>query len=86
MNFDKSILRREIHLPSLAQEWQIPEKEPFPVPQFLFSLLLPLELQETSYFAESAKIFNLSITSIRTSKQTFLKQYITQTCVYASEK
>ena len=53
----KRIFKREIHLPSLAKEWQIPEKAALPIPPSFF-LELPLEEQEASYLAPSAKIFN----------------------------
>ena len=68
----RNILNKEIHLPSLDQLWQIPETLAFPIPLLVFLRLLPLELQETSYFAESANKFNLSIISIKPPEQIFL--------------
>lgn len=59
-----NIFNKEIHRPSAPQVWQIPEAFPLPIPSFLFFRLLPLELQEASYFAESANIFNLFRVSI----------------------
>lgn len=53
-----------MHLPSAPQLWQMPATLPLPIPLFVFFRLLPLELQEASYFAESARIFNLSKISI----------------------
>ena len=52
-----NILRREIHLPSLAKEWHIPL---YSVPL----LLLPLDEQDASYLALSASITNFSFNSI----------------------
>ena len=47
-----------------------------PRPPFLLPLLLPLDEQETSYFAASAKTFNLSITSIKNTPRDFLEVII----------
>lgn len=54
------ILSNEIHRPSAAKLWQIPASEVFPrLPAFPL-LCTPLEVQATSYFAASVKIFNFS--------------------------
>lgn len=59
--FVNNIFSNEMHLPSGVQLWQIPEGAVFPMPPFLFFLLLPLEEQDTSYFAESDNILIFSV-------------------------
>jgi hypothetical protein len=44
----------------------MPEGAAFPMPPALFFLLLPLEEQDTSYFAESDNILIFSLMSIKT--------------------
>ena len=55
----RRILSNEIHLPSLAKEWHIPEYAALPMPA-LFVHLLPLDEHDASYLALSAKILNFS--------------------------
>ncbi len=62
---EKSTFRSEMHRPSSAQLWQIPEMAAFPTWPFLFLRLLPLDEQDTSYLAESASIFSFSNISIK---------------------
>ena len=59
----KRIFNNDIHLPSEANEWHIPDMEVLPSPLLLF-LLLPLDEQEASYLALSAKIVNFSCNPI----------------------
>ena len=58
--FVNKIFNNEIHLPSAPQLWHIPDMLPLPIPEEEFLLLLPLELQDASYFAESESIFSFS--------------------------
>ena len=66
--FVKSIFSREIHLPSSDQLWQIPLFELLPNPPGLFFRILPLEEQETSYFAAAERISSFFCSSIRTPR------------------
>src|SRR5512140_3055132 len=61
-----STLRRDTQRPSLVQVWHMPQEAALPMPSLL-RRKLPLEAQDTSYFAPSARIFNLSIMSIATT-------------------
>ena len=56
---ESKIFRREIHLPSGVKEWQHPAGAALPMPPPFF-LPLPEEEQETSYFADSVRIFSFS--------------------------
>jgi hypothetical protein len=56
-----------MHLPSAAKLWHMPLSLALPMPKGLFFLLLPLEEQETSYFAAPDNIFNFSCISIASS-------------------
>ncbi len=58
------IFNREIQRPSEAKLWHRPAFTVFPIPCPSFFREEPLELQDTSYFAASASIFNFSITDI----------------------
>jgi hypothetical protein len=62
------ILSSETQRPSLVQLWQMPEEAADPTPPLLLVRELPLEEQETSYFAPSASILSLSIKSLATEK------------------
>ena len=42
--------------------WQIPHPAALPIAPLLCEREVPLEAQDTSYFADSAKIFNFSST------------------------
>ena len=75
-----NIFKREIHLPSLAKEWQIPEILVEPSPS-LFFLEVPLEEQDASYLALSAKIFNFSCKSI-----CITKHIISENTAYSKQK
>jgi hypothetical protein len=44
--------------PSAVKLWQMPLFTAFPIPFPVFARLLPLDEHDTSYFAESAKIFS----------------------------
>src|SRR5690554_3021487 len=59
------IFSREIHRPSEVKLWQIPAAAAFPIPPGMEERLLPLEEQDTSYFAESARILIFSRSSIK---------------------
>ena len=63
--FVNKIFKRETHLPSLEKLWQIPHKEVLPREPFLPSLLTPLDVQATSYFAADDNILSLSLISIK---------------------
>ena len=52
------IFKSEIHRPSSAKLWQIPHPAALPIAPLLCEREVPLEAQDTSYFADSAKIFN----------------------------
>jgi hypothetical protein len=54
------ILSKETHLPSSVKLWQIPQPSAEPSPLAVFLRVVPLDAQDTSYFAASAKIFSLS--------------------------
>ena len=56
------IFKSEIHRPSSAKLWQIPHPAALPIAPLLCEREVPLEAQDTSYFADSAKIFNFSST------------------------
>ncbi|GAL68360.1 hypothetical protein JCM19301_1967 [Jejuia pallidilutea] len=55
------IFNNETQRPSLVKVWQIPMLEALPKPLFVFFLLLPLEAQDTSYFAASASMLSFSL-------------------------
>ncbi len=63
-SFVNKILSREIHLPSAEKLWQIPERSQFPMPVPSPFLAVPLEVQATSYFAASVRIFSFSYIDI----------------------
>jgi hypothetical protein len=56
------ILSKETHRPSSVKLWQIPQPAAEPIPFCLLSLETPLDAHDTSYFAASANVFNLSNT------------------------
>jgi len=56
------IFRSETHLPSSVKLWQIPQPEALPMPPVILEREVPLEAQDTSYFADSARIFSFSRT------------------------
>ena len=60
-SFVNRIFRSEIHLPSAPKLWQIPALEEFPIPLPSPLLSTPLEEQETSYLAASARMFSFSL-------------------------
>lgn len=58
--FVSMIFNNETHRPSSVKLWQIPiPPTVLPKPSDWFFLTVPLEEQETSYLADSARIFNL---------------------------
>lgn len=57
----KRIFNSETQRPSAAKEWQIPQERVLPIPDPSPCLFTPLEVQATSYFAASDKIFSFSI-------------------------
>jgi hypothetical protein len=59
-----SIFSSDTHRPSPVNVWQIPAAKLLPIPPGMFFRDLPLETQDTSYFALSAKTVSLSINSI----------------------
>ncbi|MPN25429.1 hypothetical protein SDC9_172838 [bioreactor metagenome] len=63
--FVNNTFNNETHLPSGVQLWHMPAGAAFPIPPFLFFLSLPLDEQDTSYFAESDNILIFSIRFIK---------------------
>ena len=59
-----SIFKSEIHLPSAAKEWHIPQLAALPIPSLVFFLSLPLDEQDASYLAASERITNFSFNVI----------------------
>jgi hypothetical protein len=59
-----SIFSRDMHLPSADQEWHIPPRAAFPIPEDELLRELPLEEHDTSYLAASERIASLSMISI----------------------
>ena len=56
-----STFNREMHRPSAEKLWQIPQAIALPIPPFSEApRSTPLEVQATSYFAESDSIFSFS--------------------------
>jgi hypothetical protein len=56
------IFSNDTHRPSSVKLWQIPHPAALPMEPGLFFRLVPLEAQDTSYFADSARIFSFSST------------------------
>lgn len=56
------ILSSDTHRPSSVKLWQIPHAEALPTPPLTCDRCVPLEAQETSYRADSARIFIFSKT------------------------
>jgi len=54
-----------MHRPSDVKLWQMPAVAVLPTPPLVLALLLPLEEQDTSYFAESERILILSRISMK---------------------
>ena len=59
-----STFSREMQRPSAEKLWQIPGAQALPSIPFTPAREDPLEVQATSYFAESVRIRSLSISSI----------------------
>jgi len=55
----RRIFKSDTQRPSAVQEWQMPHWAPLPIPPLL-RRELPLEAQETSYLAPSARILSFS--------------------------
>ena len=53
------IFNNEIQRPSSEKLWQMPQPDALPIPPDLFGREVPLDAQDTSYFADSVSIFNL---------------------------
>ena len=53
-----------MHLPSSDQLWHMPDFSAFPMLPGVFLRLLPLDEQETSYFADIASMLNFSLVFI----------------------
>jgi len=68
--------RSEVHLPSSVKEWQMPRLAALPMPPGTLARVVPLEEQETSYLADSARIVNL------VSMVSFMAQLVLQFFVY----
>ncbi len=58
------IFKSEMHRPSGVNEWQIPAGAALPMPPLRLARAEPEEEHETSYFALSVNIFNLSASII----------------------
>jgi hypothetical protein len=52
----------EMHRPSSAKLWQMPQPAALPIEPFRLGREVPLEEHDTSYRADSAKIFSFSST------------------------
>ena len=72
-SLDIKIFRREIHLPSAANEWHIPPNAALPKPPGSFFRREPEEEHETSYFAPSVKIFCRYYSTRQKKSQTFVR-------------
>jgi len=59
-----STFKREMHRPSAAKLWQMPQAAVLPMPPAEGTLATPLEVQAASYLAASDKIVSFSIKSI----------------------
>jgi hypothetical protein len=53
-------LSSETQRPSSVKLWQIPQPAAEPMPLAVFLRVVPLDAQDTSYLAASAKVFSLS--------------------------
>jgi hypothetical protein len=53
-----------MHLPSAAKLWHMPGRQALPIAPLIPDRFEPLEVQATSYFAESVKMLSFSIRSI----------------------
>lgn len=56
------IFNKEIHRPSSAKLWQIPQPAALPIIPFFPERDVPLDAQDTSYLADSANTFSFSST------------------------
>ena len=56
------IFNKEIHRPSSAKLWQIPQPAALPIIPLFLEREVPLDAQDTSYLADSANIFSFSRT------------------------